>query len=197
MQPSTPSKHARRFSALSSPGSPSTPPSRYVLAQEDTPTKSPVLGPGPETGDPDERHDGSSSNGSFNDESMLEILDNDEDEEMMMDDGDEEEGDPLVPRGRKRRRRWWDEDEDKEERGLLEVGRGRVKREISRRSSSHPWCSLTRWRYSRCSPCCPTTFCPPAWCSSSHSYACLRYSRPALTLSSFTSHGELHPVNHT
>lgn len=148
MPPETPSKHKARGSEVSTVG-PETPPSRYFLASEDTPTR-----PGPSqlnveqtpahlTRDEDledrEHPSGSSSSyesgTSWNDDSIMEIMD-DEDglEDGVLFDENEEEGDdeegegegdagqPLVSRGRRRRRRrWTSEETKKEERGLLEV----------------------------------------------------------------------------
>ncbi|CAD6583533.1 MAG: hypothetical protein TREMPRED_003587 [Tremellales sp. Tagirdzhanova-0007] len=137
MQPQTPKSHSKRPSILSTPGTPATPPSGYVLAQE-TPTRGPERGAqtdeelDSQLGNLDSGLDLSPSTASgsvsVNDESMLEILDmeEDEDEEMLFSEGDDEDedgfdaGEPLVSRGRKRRRRW-DQDEQKDERSLIEL----------------------------------------------------------------------------
>ena len=139
MLPHTPTQsHTANLSALSPPGTPATPPSAYVLAQE-TPTR------GCETeAHSDQDHHGSGledplssgssqygSGSSFNVQSMLEVLDDrdeegqDGDDEMMLSDGegDEEEGSdsgqPLVSRGRRRRHRF--DEQQKKERSLIEV----------------------------------------------------------------------------
>ena len=105
MQPQTPKSHSKKLSILSIPGTPATPPTGYVLAHEETPTR------GPERGaQTDEELDSqlghldlgldrppstASGSVSVNDESMLELLglEEDEEEEMLFSEGDGEEGD--------------------------------------------------------------------------------------------------------
>ena len=155
MPPQTPSKtHTRRISAISTPGTPATPPSGYVLAQEETPTRGPERGSEtdqelqlrhhepeqeqeeaeqPANSQPANSTSGTGSRSTMNDDSILEVMDDDEsgsgegEEEMMFseEEGDEEEGydagEPLVSRGPRRGRRRWDEEEEKKERSLIEV----------------------------------------------------------------------------
>jgi hypothetical protein len=69
-----------------------------------------------------------SSRYSFNDESMLEVLDNDDDDEGYTSLEDEDAStfdaaEPLVSGRRHRQRRRWDDSENNKERSLLEVSR--------------------------------------------------------------------------
>jgi hypothetical protein len=64
----------------------------------------------------------SRSYGSYNEESMLEMLDEDELEGDDLEEDDAEAGQPLVSRGKRRRK--WEEGEDGKERSLIEVRTG-------------------------------------------------------------------------
>ena len=146
MPPHTPiNTHTRRLSTFSTPGTPATPPSGYVLAQEETPTRVPERGSETHVDNHElalhhhvsdyvEPPTESSGSVSLNEDSMLEVMENNdgegegEAEDFSEGDEDEEEGldsgEPLVSHGRRKRWRQWDgEDEEKQERSLIEVSR--------------------------------------------------------------------------